>query len=288
MHPALKKAVETDLDSPVTRFTPVHGGCINHAWKCQLGCGQIVFVKSHKGTNHGDFFAREAEGLQWLKAADCIRVPRVLAVGSAEDAPFLALEWIELGQPTTNYEETLGRQLACLHKSGAATFGLPHPNYLATLAQDNRPCPTWAEFYVERRLQPLVRCAYDKGLLSPQVVAMFESVFRRMHELVGPPEQVARLHGDLWSGNICVDSHGRPVLVDPAVYGGHREIDLAMLQLFGTLTPALFRAYNEVWPLQDDYETRRNLHTLYPLLAHVVLFGGHYVRDTQRALRDYV
>lgn len=283
MDASLKAQVELLLGSTVRTTTPVSGGCINNAWLCELADSKPVFVKSNHECSPA-MFPAEARGLRWLAEADCIRTPKVLA----EDPELLALEWIEEGAPAADYDEQLGRGLARLHRAGADRFGLESTNFLATLEQDNESHETWAEFYVQQRLRPLLRRAIDHGLAPQSLSPRFESLFSKMATLVGESEPSARLHGDLWSGNVHTDVSGSPVLIDPAVYGGNREIDLAMLQLFGAPSRTFFAAYDEIWPLQPGHQERVALYQIYPLLAHVNLFGGSYLSSTERAVSTYL
>lgn len=256
---------------------PVHGGDINEAFKATLDDGRIVFVKQHARAPTG-MFAAEAAGLEWLREGP-LRVPRVLEI--ADD--HLMLEWLDLsGPPLSGRPEprALGRGLAALHQLGAPSFGLDRANFLATLPQDNTPEVDWPTFYVERRLRPL--CTRAKLGVDEQLDAL-----RERPDLFGPPEKPARLHGDLWWGNVAAIGF-QPVLIDPAVYGGHREIDLAMLALFGGLPDALIAAYDEVHPLSDGWRDRIPLHQLYPLAAHACLFGGGYGTQVVRTLERYV
>jgi fructosamine-3-kinase len=255
----------------VTRAEPVGGGDINEAWRAMLADGRRVFVKTHAAAPPGMFEA-EARGLAWLREGP-LRVPEVVAVS----AELLALEWLEL-EPRGGvaFDEAFGRGLAGLHRLGARGFGLDADNYLATLRQDNTAEADVATFYVERRVRPLVR-RIDGG-------ARLEAALDRIPPArVGPAEAPARLHGDLWWGNVAACA-GAPVVFDPAVYGGHREIDLAMLALFGGVSARLIAAYEEVWPLARGWRERVGLWQLYPLAAHAVLFGGGYVAQLARAL----
>jgi fructosamine-3-kinase len=266
-----RQALAQALGSEVRYWTTVHGGDINDAAKVSLADGRTVFVKSHEDPPPG-MFAAEAAGLDWLRGGP-LHVPRVIAV--ADD--WLALEWIEMhGRPDA---AALGRGLARLHVRGAPSFGLDEPNYLATLPQDNTPEPDWPTFYVERRLRPL----FSRGKLG-----LDSGLDALLHhpELFGPPEMPARLHGDLWWGNVG-SCDGAPVLIDPAVYGGHREVDLAMLALFGGLPDALVDAYDEVFPLADGWRERVALYQLYPLAAHACLFGGSYREQVASTLARY-
>jgi fructosamine-3-kinase len=199
--------------------------------------------------------------------------------------PFLALEWLEPGRSGPDFDARLGEGLARLHRAGAPGFGWSEPNFLATLPQDNTPERDWPSFYARRRLAPLLRRAQDAGLAAPDWSSAFERLYARLPELAGPPEPPARLHGDLWSGNVHRDPSGAPCLIDPAVYGGHREMDLAMLTLFGSPSPAFFAAYDRAWPLAVGWRERLPLWQLYPLLAHVCLFGAGYVGAVDGRLR---
>lgn len=250
---------------------PIAGGDINDAFRARTDDGRVVFVKSHRRRPPG-LFEAEAHGLDWLRTG-ALRVPEVLEA----TAEHLVLEWLELGGRAD--PRALGRGLAELHRAGAASFGLPRGNYLATLAQDNTPEPDWPTFYVERRLRPLCRRAHLD--LDRELDVL------RARDVFGPPEPPARLHGDLWWGNVSA-CDGAPVIFDPAVYGGHREIDLAMLALFGGLPDALVDAYSEAYPLADGWRERIALHQLYPLAAHACLFGGGYGSQVVSTLRRYL
>jgi fructosamine-3-kinase len=230
-------------------------------------------------------FAAEARGLGWLGAADALRIPKVVAVASPESPhQFLVLELVATGAPARDFDEKLGRGLAALHRRGAPGFGLDHDNFIGWLPQANAAARTWAEFYRARRLEAQVRRAADEGRASPRMRQGFDRLFRALDELCGPAEPPARLHGDLWGGNLLCDDRGAPCLVDPAVYGGHREIDLAMMRLFGGFGPRVFDAYDEAWPLAEGHRERVSLYQLYPLMVHVNLFGGGYVGSVEAAL----
>ncbi|MFK7990608.1 MAG: fructosamine kinase family protein [Sandaracinaceae bacterium] len=264
---------------PVAQRRAIAGGDVNEAWKVRLEDGRTVFVKTQPGAADS-VFAREAEGLRWLGEAGSLRVPEVLAVGPT----FLALAFVRSARPAPDHAEQLGRGLAALHRSGAAAFGGEHDNFIGRLPQDNTPEVDWATFYRERRLRPLVARAGD--LLPAGALRRFEVLYTRLDELVGPTEPPARLHGDLWGGNAMVDDAGAPVLIDPAVYGGHREMDLAMMRLFGGFDERVFAAYREAWPLASGAGERVPLYQLYPQLVHVCMFGRGYVSGVVGALKS--
>jgi protein-ribulosamine 3-kinase len=175
-----------------------------------------------------------------------------------------------------------------LHRSGAERFGWPRSNYVGSEPQDNTEEADWPSFYVRRRLEPQLERAHARGLASASMRRGLERLVARMPELAGAPEPPSRLHGDLWSGNAFAAADGAPVLIDPAVYGGHREIDLAMMRLFGGFSERVFDAYEEEWPLAPGNEARVALYQLYPLLVHVNLFGAGYAAGVERALATLV
>jgi fructosamine-3-kinase len=265
---------------------PVGGGDINEAYRVVLSDGREAFVKTRADAEPGEY-ASEAAGLQWLAEPDALRVPEVLAV----DEGWLALEWIERGGLHAAGEEELGRGLAELHGAGAPCFGSfrgadGERAWLGSLRLPNAPASDWPSFYAQRRLAPLARIAHERHALSAAGWRAVERVCERLCELCGPAEPPARLHGDLWFGNVLGDAQGRPWLIDPAAYGGHREVDLAMLALFGDATRTI-AAYREVAPLAEGWEERVELYQLLPLLAHAALFGGSYQQSAERTAQRY-
>ena len=263
------------------------GGDINEAWHLTLADGRDAFVKTRAGAQPGEY-ATEAFGLQWLSEPGALRVPDVLEVG--ED--YLALEWIESGRLDRAGAEELGRGLAAIHLAGSPCFGDPRsdltePTRFGSLALPNEAASDWPYFFVEQRLRPLARMAIEQGWLTGAGAGALERVCARASELAGPAEPPARLHGDLWSGNVMADVHGRPLLIDPAVYGGHREVDLAMLRLFGAPSERVFDAYHEVFPLAAGWQERVELWQLPPMLVHGILFGGGYRDAAQRMAVRY-
>jgi fructosamine-3-kinase len=299
----IAEAAAGALGAGVREARRVAGGDINDAWRLELDDGRRAFVKTRADARPGEY-ATEAAGLRWLGEVEGgLGVPEVLALRDAspgDDAPasagadappFLALAWIDEGRLDPAGAEELGRGLARVHAAGAPAFGAPPPGAPhAGLRLGDVELPAaagddWAAFYAEQRIEPLLRAASDRGALPD--TAAIERVLARLPGLAGPPEPPARLHGDLWSGNVLAGRDGRPRLIDPAAYGGHREVDLAMLRLFGAPSPRTLAAYQEVHPLAPGHEQRVPLYQLLPLLVHAVLFGGGYgasaVAAAQRA-----
>lgn len=282
MSPELQAALERRLETPVRTARRLSGGDINDAFEVSLGDGTAIFVKTHPSPPAGMFEA-EARGLRWLGDAGVIRVPRVIEASDGRPA-YLALELLTPARRRPDFDEVLGRSLAALHGFGAPSFGLDHDNFIGRLSQSNTATDDWAEFYWTSRLEPQLRLASDHDLVDSGTRSGFAALQRVLHERVGPEEPPSRLHGDLWGGNLHVDEVGSPALIDPAVYGGHREVDLAMMRLFGGFGERAFAAYEESWPLAQGADDRLPLYQLYPLMVHVNLFGGSYANSVKRAL----
>jgi fructosamine-3-kinase len=277
-------AVTAALGVAATAVERIGGGCISHATKVSLADGRCVFAKSGEGLPVG-LLSVEAEGLTWLREAGEASIPAVLA---ATDE-VLVLEWIEPGNRTATTDERLGRGLAGLHRAGAASFGWHRDGFIGSIAQRNTPpSDDWPTFWLTRRVEPLARVAKERGAIEPDILELVDRLRDRIGDVAGPPEPPARLHGDLWSGNVHIDGQGEPWLIDPAAYGGHREVDLAMLHLFGAPGPAVMDAYREVSPLADGWQDRLRLWQLEPLLTHAVMFGGSYGASARATLGRFV
>lgn len=287
MSPDERDAIGAAVGSAVASTRALSGGDINEAYALELSDGRRLFAKTNRSADP-EMFPAEARGLAWLREAGALRVPEVVAVSDGGRPAFLVLELIEPTRPTRDFDEQLGRGLARLHRFGAERFGLDHDNFIGRLPQHNAPLNDWAAFYGERRIEPQVAAARDRGTLDAATARAARTLIQRLPELVGPAEPPARLHGDLWGGNLHVDEAGQPCLIDPAAYAGHREVDLAMMRLFGGFGPRTFSAYGEAYPLAEGADDRVNLYQLYPLLVHVNLFGGGYVGGVRRAIARYV
>ncbi|MBG6101359.1 fructosamine-3-kinase [Micromonospora vinacea] len=271
------------------RETPVAGGDICAAARLTLDDGHSVFAKSWpEGADRPapeGFFAAEAAGLRWLREAGTVGVPEVIVVLPE----LLALDWVEPGEPTPEAAERFGRELAGLHRAGATAFGASWPGFIGSLPADNTLTDgRWSTWFAERRLVPYLRRSVDGGALTSADAALVEQVIGRLDGL-GGDEPPARIHGDLWPGNVLWGVDDRAWLIDPAAHGGHRETDLAQLALFGGI-PHLDRvlaAYEESWPLPDGWRDRVPVHQLHLLLVHTALFGASYrdvVVQTARAV----
>jgi fructosamine-3-kinase len=282
----IRSEVEDRTDSRVTDFSSVSGGCINNAGKLTSSQG-IYFIKWNDGATYPGMFEAEARGLSLLLAAGTLAVPKVIFAGAAGGFQFLLLEHIEEGQRLNKYWENFGAGLALLHRVTSGTFGLDHENYIGSLPQRNTPSRSWVDFFINHRITPQLRMAVDNGRLGMPVLKGFNSLFPKLPALL-PEEPPSLLHGDLWSGNIMTNRAGKPCLIDPAVYFGHREVDVAMTRLFGGFDTRYLNAYGEVFPLLPGYEERLAIYNLYPLLVHVNLFGGGYGAEVVSTVKRFV
>ena len=297
------------LDREVESAARVGGGDINDAWSLALRGGGRAFLKS-RADAPDDEYAAEAAGLRWLGGAGGLRVPAVLAVVDSGGERGLALEWVEPGRLSSEGEEELGRGLAITHAAGAEGIDALPPGSprralrfggvevpIDDAAGQKCPArrdqsatepsdPAWPDVYATR-LSSLSLVARDRGAITPGCAAAIECLAGRLDDLAGSPERPARIHGDLWSGNVLAGSDGRPWLIDPAAHGAHREMDLAMLELFGSVAGRTLAAYEEVWPLADGREERVGLWQLQPLLVHAILFGGSYGAAVERTAAAY-
>ena len=272
------------LGVAVASVERIGGGCIAAASRLRLADGRTVFAKSGAELPFG-ILRVEAEGLEWLRVEGGAPVPEVLAV--SDDV--LVLEWIEPGNRVADTDERLGRGLAAIHRQQPAHFGWHRDGFIGSIAQRNSPPEDdWPTCWITRRIEPLSRVACDRGAIDATVLRLVERLGARIDALAGPAEPPARVHGDLWSGNVHVDTQGTSWLIDPAAYGGHREVDLAMLHLFGQPSRALVAAYDEAFPLADGWRHRLTLWQLEPLLAHAVMFGGNYGDAARGVLERYV
>ncbi|WP_073945878.1 fructosamine kinase family protein [Streptomyces kebangsaanensis] len=265
---------------PVTGRSPLSGALT----EVTLDDGRVVVVK--RGDAPGAVCA-EAAGLRWLAGTGTVRVPAV----HGHDRRWLVTDRVPQGRPSPRAAVRFGRGLAALHAAGAPAFGAPPPGgpaeaYIGLAPMRNVPGTDWPRWYAEHRVLPYLRRAVDDGTLRPAETAVIERALDRLPELAGPAEPPARLHGDLWNGNVLWGADGEVRLIDPAAHGGHRETDLAMLRLFGC--PHLDRVldgYREAAPLADGWADRIGLHQLFPLLVHTVLFGRGYAGQAVAAAR---
>jgi len=285
---AIEKLLSDELGECVviSNTSTVGGGCINDCYRIQTNCG-VFFVKTNSANRYPGMFEAEAKGLQLLKKSETIYIPKVIAFGEATDDSFLVLEYIDSGRKQPAFWEDFGRSLAQMHRNSTDYFGLDHDNYIGSLPQSNHQHNDWISFFIEERLEAQLKRAMESGKINKSTIQQFNRLYTKL-KAIFPEEAPALLHGDLWSGNYMAGSNGEPCIIDPAVYYGHREMDIGMSQLFGGFSSKFYDAYNTEYPLENGWQQRIEICNLYPLLVHVNLFGGSYLMQVQSILRRFV
>jgi fructosamine-3-kinase len=271
-----------DCGLSVQQTEKVHGGDINSTFCLYTSTGKY-FLKVNQAGLYPDMFLKEAAGLSTLHKTRTLRIPAVIKTGLTGDLQYLLLEWIEKGSPDKKCWEIFGHQLALLHQQPQEYFGWNTDNYIGRLKQSNKRHGTWDEFYTECRIMPMVEILFNKGLFTRADIKAAGHFCNQLDTLF-PVAHPSLLHGDLWSGNYSITTDGLPCVFDPAVYFGHREMDLGMTQLFGGFDPRFYAAYHETYPLEPGWQKRLKLTEAWPLLVHAVLFGGFYIGRAREIL----
>jgi len=261
------------------------GGSINSAAVIRTNLGTF-FAKWNNAKKHENMFEAEARGLSLLKAAGELRVPNVIATGNDGISCFILLEYLEQGEPSFGFWEDFGVRLAKQHRHTSDQFGLDHDNFVGSLPQRNVWADSWSDFFIRFRLEPQLRRAVDNNKADTAVVKKFDNLYKKLPEIF-LDEPPALLHGDLWGGNFLCTIESEPAIFDPAVYYGHREMDLAMTRLFGGFDYEFYEGYINEYPLAPGWEKRVDICNLYPLLVHVNLFPGSYIQSVKNILSRY-
>ena len=279
--------VEKETGIKIKSVSSLSGGCISDAYKVSDESGKNYFLKLNSSPK--DLFIKEANGLRELKKAKAIRVPEVILCKD----DFLLTEFISQGNRSKNFFEDFGRKFAELHKYRGEKFGFYENNYIGSNPQINIPDQnegnSWTEFYFNKRILYQYQLAEQNGYATNELKNGILKLEKQIEKILGDSdESPSLLHGDLWGGNYIADENGNPCLIDPAVYYGHREADLAMTKLFGGFSPAFYNSYNETFPLEEDYEYRENIYKLYHILNHLNLFGRTYYHQAISLIYFYL
>ena len=277
--------IEQNTKTEIIDQESLSGGDINNLYLLKTTTLPLV-VKSNSLEAYPDMFKYEKKGLEKLKQTKSIEIVDTIDQINSNETSFLILNYIKTEPETNQLWENFGIQLNKLHQTKSNSFGLDTPNYIGSIPQVNKWCATWSEFYVTQRLELQLKTAVEKGHLKG-MVKQFEKLYHQLDELF-PEEPASLIHGDLWRGNFISGENSTPWLIDPAIYFGHREMDIGMTLLFGGFDINFYRAYNSENPLEKDWEDRVPLTQLYPLLVHVNLFGGQYEASVKSILNRFV
>lgn len=283
----ITKRIENFRGSAVKESDSLSGGCISNAYKVtfedDLSC--LIKINEH---SPADMFIKEAHGLQELQKANAIKVPDVILC----DEGFILLEFISIGTKQKNFFKEFGRKFALLHKFTADEFGFYEDNYIGSTPQmninDENTKKNWTSFYFNKRLLYQFKLAEQNGYADSSLRDAFIKIGNKIESILGGSEEKpSLLHGDLWSGNYMADENGEACLIDPAVYYGNREADLAMTKLFGGFSQLFYDSYNESFPLQEGWKYRENIYMLYHVLNHLNIFGSGYYGHALSLMKFY-
>jgi fructosamine-3-kinase len=261
----------------------VWGGDINESAKISTSEGDF-FLKWNNLLKFPKMFEYEALGLELLKKTNTFYIPEIIGFSESNNYSFLLLEFINQKHKKHDFWEDFGIKLSKLHKNTSEFWGLENNNYIGSLQQQNFNHQNWKQFFIEERIEPMIKLARDSNKIKCEISFLFDQFFNKIDEIF-PIEQPALLHGDLWSGNLLCANDGYACLIDPAVYYGHREMDIAMTKLFGGFDQVFLNSYNEAFPLEIGWKDRLDYYNLYPLMVHVNLFGGGYIYSVETILK---
>ncbi len=284
---SIRSILETEHDLKIESEQSVSGGSINRAHKLQTNQG-MLFLKWNQSAPD-NFFEVEAKGLELLNSADTnLRIPKVIASHkpTSKTSGFLLMGYISEGSGNSSDSFRFGTELAKLHSTKGDHFGLSYENYIGSLPQKNGEFGDWITFFVEKRINPQLKMGIDSGKFPQSILNHWKRLTNQLDDLL-PSTKPSLIHGDLWGGNYLFDENGVAVLIDPAVYYGHPEMDLAFSKMFGGFSGSFYDGYESVNPLADGFSNRVPIYNMYPLLVHVNLFGGHYISQFEGFIRKY-
>ncbi|MCX2681657.1 fructosamine kinase family protein [Galbibacter sp. EGI 63066] len=278
---SLKEHLKGVLNTNQIYFNPLSGGDINDVYRITTD-SQSLIIKLNNARKFPGMFEAEAMGLTTLSVADCIRIPKVKHCSTLNSTSFLIMEDIPKGEKSVDFWTNFGKELAGLHQKTQDFFGFESDNYIGSLPQQNNLHKSGIDFYILERLEPQLKRAHNNGYSFKNTDLFFKNL-----ESIIPIEPPALIHGDLWNGNFLIDNNGASCLIDPAVCYASREMDIAMMHLFGGFDRELFDQYNSIFPLAENWKNRLDVWQLYYLLVHLNLFGGGYLRSVESILKKY-
>lgn len=273
----------TGKTEQIEKISSLSGGSINNALRVKTTNG-TWFAKYNSAERYPGMFEKEALGLELLHSAGEVHTPKVIGCESADGQSMLVLEYVESAGENRTYWNDFGTSLARLHKHTCERFGLDHDNYIGSLEQINDYHDNWIDFFINQRLEIQIKMARNKGLMDIGAIKRFEKLYHHLSDFF-PEEKPSLIHGDLWSGNYMTNGRGEACIFDPAVYYGHRLMDIGMSKLFGGFAPAFYDSYNSEFPMENNWRKAVEIANLYPLMVHVNLFGAGYLGSVNDVLK---
>lgn len=280
----IQSQFELQFDLRVLNVNKLSGGCIHQSRKIHTDQG-CFFVKfnSQQYVKH---FETEINSLELLASKKVIKTPIILGTILLEEYSALVLEYIEENTKSVNWD-VFGQQIAHLHQKHTIQFGLDQSNWIGELPQYNHWMDNFKDFFIIQRLEIQRKIARKNHVLPIDIDLKLDDLYQQLDDFF-PNEPPSLLHGDLWSGNYLIDSNGNPVLIDPACYYGHREVELSFTRLFGGFDQRFYDSYHQTFPLQEGWERRVPIYNLYPLLVHLNLFGQTYLPQIKVILDKFL
>ena len=280
----IQEAINTSITS--WESIPISGGSINQTFQLIINKKEKYFCKINSAEKYPRLFEKERNGLETFRSKNIFSIPNIILYTVIEKFQVLILEWIEPAFPKESFWKDFGEQLAAIHAITQDHFGLAEDNYMGALPQSNWLEKNWVDFFIQHRLEPQIKMAVNKQLIQLNDLSYFESLHKMLPNIF-PDEPPALLHGDLWSGNFICDEMQRPVLIDPAIYYGHRAIDLGMTKLFGGFEDKFYKAYFDNCKLPENHKEQWEVCNLYPLLIHLNLFGSSYYSQVMSIAKKF-
>jgi len=273
---------ENKWPSIILNIKALSGGSINQAFYIETE-SKKYFLKYHISKAHPGMFSSELKGLKLIAKTHTIRIPQTFLSFENDQYSGILLEYIDQGEYTSDFWRNFALKLSEMHRASSRSFGLDFSNYMGSIQQSNKSHKCFVDFFIEERLEPQMRMARNQGLLSPKHIKQCEKLYGELNSIF-PNERPSLVHGDLWSGNFICDKMGQAVIIDPAVYYGHRELDIAMTTMFGGFHPDFYQYYQQFYPMEKGWKDRLPVYNLYPILIHINLFGSSYIPSFERVI----
>lgn len=277
----LLERIADENDYTLNGARALAGGDINTVFLLNTGNRDLV-IKINDAEKFPKMFEAEAKGLELLRASQSFIIPKVFRVGACGEYSYLLMQYLSPGKQMPDFWLEFAKNLAKLHYSTNSNYGLDHDNYIGSLPQKNIFTKSASQFYIEQRLQPQFEIALKRGFKFDNLENFYKNIANEI-----PEEKPSLIHGDLWSGNYLTTINGKPALIDPAVSFGPREMDIAMMQLFGGFSEEVYDSYNSIFPLELGWESRVSLWQLYYLLVHLNIFGRGYIESVEAIILKF-